>query len=216
VSFKVCAERCDQCLFSKTPIVSDTRRKQVLRDCARRDTHFICHKHGHGAGGELAGEDVCCRGFYDANPMRRLAVCEHCDATMVDDDACEHIERGADTLGSFAEPCCGDDPVQKAIHRIIWTARTLKPGTGFVCLAPCGMIVARSSTGLLRTGHYEAGMARWWRADVEQCIRESAEVLLDWRKCGYAAGDRRRSLDRDLGEIYRVEGIGREIVRLHA
>jgi hypothetical protein len=70
VSFKVCAERCDQCLFSKTPIVSDTRRKQVLRDCARRDTHFICHKHGHGAGGELAGEDVCCRGFYDANPMR--------------------------------------------------------------------------------------------------------------------------------------------------
>jgi hypothetical protein len=147
---------------------------------------------------------------------RGLAVCEHCDATMVDDDACEHIERGADTLGSFAEPCCGDDPVQKAIHRIIWTARTLKPGTGFVCLAPCGMIVARSSTGLLRTGHYEAGMARWWRADVEQCIRESAEVLLDWRKCGYAAGDRRRSLDRDLGEIYRVEGIGREIVRLHA
>lgn len=70
MGFKVCAERCDQCLFSKTPIVSNARRRQVLDDCARRDTHFICHKHGHGSEDELHGQDVCCRGFYDADPGR--------------------------------------------------------------------------------------------------------------------------------------------------
>lgn len=70
MSFKVCEERCDQCLFSKTPIVSDARRRQVLRDCAREDRHFVCHKHGTGDADGLHGEDVCCRGFYDANPMR--------------------------------------------------------------------------------------------------------------------------------------------------
>lgn len=146
---------------------------------------------------------------------RGLGTCEHCEAVMVDDDAREHLERGWDSLGSFNEPCCGPDPVAKAIHRIVWAARVLKPGTGFVCLAPCGMIVARSKAGTLRTGYYEAGMARWWRADAEQSIRETAEMLLDWKRCGYAAGDRRRSLDRDLGHVYAVEGIGREVVRLH-
>jgi hypothetical protein len=69
MSFKVCAERCDQCLFSKDAIVSNARRKQVLTDCARRDAHFICHKHGFGSEDELHGENVCCRGFYDRNPM---------------------------------------------------------------------------------------------------------------------------------------------------
>lgn len=145
-----------------------------------------------------------------------LATCEHCDAVMIDTDAEDHILRGADTLGSFAEQCCGDDPIQKAIHRIIWTARTLKPGTGFVCLAPCGMIVARSKAGNLRHGHYDAGMARWWRGDAEQGIRETVAMRLDWRQCGYTAGDRRRSLDYDLSHVYTVEGIGREVVRLHA
>jgi hypothetical protein len=67
--FKVCAERCDQCLFSKQAIVDNARRRQVLADCARRDTHFVCHKHGVGDDEELHGEDVCCRGFYDRDPM---------------------------------------------------------------------------------------------------------------------------------------------------
>lgn len=152
-------------------------------------------------------------------PFNRIgtATCEHCDALMVDDDAREHIERGADTLGSFNDPCCGPDPIAKAIHRIVWAARVLKPGTGFVCCLPCGMIVARSKAGTLRQGYYEAGMARWWRTDdAEQSIRESAAMLLDWKRCGYTAGDRRRSLDADLGRVFRVEGVGREIVRLHA
>lgn len=54
--FRVCAERCDQCLFSKDKIVSDERRKQLLEDCQKKDKHFTCHKFN----------DVCCRGFFDA------------------------------------------------------------------------------------------------------------------------------------------------------
>jgi hypothetical protein len=77
MSFKVCAERCEQCLFSKETIVSNARRKQVLADCRRNDAHFICHKHGVGDDEELHGEDVCCRGFYDRDPgatnMMRIA-----------------------------------------------------------------------------------------------------------------------------------------------
>ena len=68
MSFKVCAERCDACLFSKDTIVSNQRRRELLVECARRDTHFVCHKHGCGTTEDLHGENVCCRGFYDANP----------------------------------------------------------------------------------------------------------------------------------------------------
>jgi hypothetical protein len=68
MSFKVCATRCDQCLFSREAIVGNARRRDVLEQCARNDSHFICHKHGVGSEDELDGEDVCCRGFYDRNP----------------------------------------------------------------------------------------------------------------------------------------------------
>lgn len=62
MSFKVCRERCDECLFSPGKIVSDERRCEVLETCQRTDAHFICHK------ASIRGEDVCCRGFYDTNP----------------------------------------------------------------------------------------------------------------------------------------------------
>jgi hypothetical protein len=56
--FKVMAKRCDQCLFSRNRIVSASRKREVLAQCRRDDTHFICHK----------TPGVCCRGFYDADP----------------------------------------------------------------------------------------------------------------------------------------------------
>ena len=59
---KVCAKRCDQCLFSENKIVSDRRRKQVLKECAQNDASFECHK------ATIKGKEVCCRGFYDSNP----------------------------------------------------------------------------------------------------------------------------------------------------
>lgn len=60
--FKVTKERCSECLFSKEKIVSDRRRSQVLKECVRKDTHFICHK------ATLRGEEVCCAGFHEAYP----------------------------------------------------------------------------------------------------------------------------------------------------
>jgi len=56
--FKVCKKRCDQCLFSENRIVSPERAAEVLQECEKKDSHFICHKY----------RDVCCKGFYDADP----------------------------------------------------------------------------------------------------------------------------------------------------
>lgn len=58
--FKVYEERCPECLFGKDKIVSDSRRKDILETCRKKDSFFVCHK------ASLRGENVCCRGFYDA------------------------------------------------------------------------------------------------------------------------------------------------------
>jgi hypothetical protein len=72
IGFRVAAERCDECLFSKDAIVDNARRREILSDCARRDAHFICHKFTLAAmrlerDPENVGQ-TCCRGFYDRNP----------------------------------------------------------------------------------------------------------------------------------------------------
>lgn len=46
---------CDQCLFSKGKIVTDERKEEILQDCQRKDSFFICHK----------SKGVCCSGFYE-------------------------------------------------------------------------------------------------------------------------------------------------------
>lgn len=58
-AFYVRASRCDECLFSKNRIVSRERMKEVLADCKKKDTHFVCHKVKIGM----------CRGFYDTQPV---------------------------------------------------------------------------------------------------------------------------------------------------
>lgn len=60
--FRIMAQRCNQCLFGPNKIVSDARRRQILRECARKDSHFICHK------ATIQDKEVCCRGFYNADP----------------------------------------------------------------------------------------------------------------------------------------------------
>lgn len=59
VTFKVYEEQCDQCLFSPTRIVSAKRVAEVLRDCVKKDSHFICHK------ATIQGKDIACRAWYD-------------------------------------------------------------------------------------------------------------------------------------------------------
>jgi len=50
--YKTC---CKNCLLSKSRIVSPNRAKQIVSDCSRNQTHFICHK----------SDDIVCRQFYD-------------------------------------------------------------------------------------------------------------------------------------------------------
>lgn len=60
---KVNARRCDQCLFGEGRIVSAERMAQILRDCARNDQHFTCHKSSI----RDPDEDACCHDFYEAH-----------------------------------------------------------------------------------------------------------------------------------------------------
>lgn len=65
MSFRVASERCAECLFGSTPVVSAARRREILAELTRKDSHFICHKF------TIAGnQDVQCRGDYDRDPMR--------------------------------------------------------------------------------------------------------------------------------------------------
>jgi len=64
----VCAQRCDQCLFSSAKIVSDERREDLLATIGANDRTFTCHKHS------IAGRDVQCRGDYDRDPLRTPAM----------------------------------------------------------------------------------------------------------------------------------------------
>jgi hypothetical protein len=75
-TLQVLSKRCGECLFSSARIVSAARKAEVLRDCARSDRHFVCHK---------AGGNVGCRGFYDVCPstaqqvLGRLGMLEFVD-----------------------------------------------------------------------------------------------------------------------------------------
>lgn len=70
VGFLVAAEQCDQCLLSPHRIVSGRRMADLLADSARKDSFFVCHKFtmAHIAD-PSAPEHVCCRAFYDLDPM---------------------------------------------------------------------------------------------------------------------------------------------------
>jgi hypothetical protein len=65
---KICESRCNQCLFSKNKIVSNARRREILESCKKDDTYFQCHK------GTLKGQQIACKGFYDAMPNTYLQV----------------------------------------------------------------------------------------------------------------------------------------------
>ena len=55
---KVFKTPCENCLFSDDKIVSNTRKKELLSNCQKTQTHFICHK------ATIKGEDAVCAGFY--------------------------------------------------------------------------------------------------------------------------------------------------------
>jgi hypothetical protein len=54
--FVVMAERCDQCLYGSDKIVSNDRRKEIIRGLDETGGFFICHK------STILGRVVACRG----------------------------------------------------------------------------------------------------------------------------------------------------------
>jgi hypothetical protein len=65
---KVCENKCDQCLFSKNRIVSKERMVSILRDCQKKDTHFVCHK------ATIAEQEVVCAGFYETQTSQMIRI----------------------------------------------------------------------------------------------------------------------------------------------
>ena len=59
---------CGQCLFSKNKIVSEARKKSLLKDIENNDTHFICHK------ATIEKKEVVCRGFYEQRTSQMIRI----------------------------------------------------------------------------------------------------------------------------------------------
>ena len=70
MTFNVCKEKCDQCLFTDERIVSKKRMVQIIKECRQQDTHFQCHK------GTIAGKDICCRGFYETQTTNLIRIAQ--------------------------------------------------------------------------------------------------------------------------------------------
>jgi hypothetical protein len=66
VGFNVLAERCNQCLYGKDKIVSNTRRADLLRGLNAKDDYFVCHK------ASLVGVTAACRGDWDQRGCGQL------------------------------------------------------------------------------------------------------------------------------------------------
>jgi hypothetical protein len=73
--YKTC---CQNCLFTKNRIVSGKVAGQIIKDCVKQQTHFVCHK------ATLQGKDIVCANFYSqmaeySQPIRmaeRLGILE--------------------------------------------------------------------------------------------------------------------------------------------
>lgn len=59
MGLKVYKECCGNCLLSSDSIVSPARRKELIADCVKRQTHFYCHK------STMEGTEIVCKTYYD-------------------------------------------------------------------------------------------------------------------------------------------------------
>jgi hypothetical protein len=59
MQLQVYKDCCKNCLLSKDRIVSAKRAKQIIDNCKRDQTHFICHK------ASQEGKEVLCNTFFE-------------------------------------------------------------------------------------------------------------------------------------------------------
>lgn len=74
--------RCGQCLTTRNRIVSGERAAEIVRECRRKDNHFVCHK------GQGAGLIVHCRGVHEiaASRASRMAAAFGIPVREIDTD----------------------------------------------------------------------------------------------------------------------------------
>ena len=94
---KVFKECCKNCLLSKDSIVSPKRRKEIIKGCVEKQTHFICHK------ATQEGKEILCKTFFETfgehSQMVRIAG----RLNMI-----EHIDQPeAEKLPTYNEMCGG-------------------------------------------------------------------------------------------------------------
>ncbi len=62
----VASKCCNQCLFGPNKVVTDSRKRSILRGCVEHDEVFVCHKSTI----RSADEGMVCRGFFETYPNR--------------------------------------------------------------------------------------------------------------------------------------------------
>ncbi|MEZ9681925.1 hypothetical protein AB4306_18410 [Vibrio splendidus] len=67
---KVKKKCCGKCLFGSNKIVSDSRKKSILSDCAKNDSHFVCHE------GTMKNEDIVCRAFFEQRSSNMIRIAQ--------------------------------------------------------------------------------------------------------------------------------------------
>ena len=74
---KICAKKCNECLYSKNRIVSAERAADIMMEVARKDSYFVCHK------SSIRGEEEwVCAGSHPGQLVRimgRLGALEYVD-----------------------------------------------------------------------------------------------------------------------------------------
>ena len=79
MGFKVYNRPCKNCLMTKNRIVSPERAQEIITNCARKQTHFVCHK---SSTEEEEGEGICCKKFYDdiGQTSQMIRIAERLDS----------------------------------------------------------------------------------------------------------------------------------------
>ena len=69
------AEKCNECLFTENRVVREGRMADIIKDCRKRDTFFVCHK------ATLKNKVACCRGFYDSQDTTPIQLADRLGVT---------------------------------------------------------------------------------------------------------------------------------------
>ena len=59
MGLKVYKQCCNNCLLSEDRIVSAKRAKEIIGQCTKEQTYFICHK------ASMEGKEIVCQKFYE-------------------------------------------------------------------------------------------------------------------------------------------------------